>query len=80
MSDPLISTVRTIVPVLVAAILAGPVGPYLDPQLTERAVVVVLALGYYTGARFLERRWPSAGWLLAFPAEPRYTLEVSADE
>lgn len=78
MTDYSTSLVRTATPVVVGFLLSTVVGPYLDPELTREAVAALLAVGYYTVARFLEVQlgleW--AGWLLGVAIPPKYRIDL----
>jgi len=83
LSDFVASQIRTYVPLVVAAVvgwLAG-LGVDLDPSAQE-AVGSLLGfaagLVWYFGVRLLERRWPQLGWLLGYPAQPKYTGKHTA--
>lgn len=92
MSDRIVSTIRTVVPALVAYLLTlGPVAPVVDwlasagadvgvlrDQATAIVTAVVLALYYYL-ARVVEGRWPSAGALLGYARQPvKYAAPANA--
>jgi hypothetical protein len=72
-SDPdlLMSVRRTVVPMVMGWIASLPVAPLIDAAEVERALVVLLAAGYYTVLRTLEARGvPAAGWWIAFGRTP----------
>ncbi len=68
------SIIRTFTPVLAGAIVTWLVG--LGVEIDAASVGVVLS-GIFTGlwyviARFLEQKFPAAGWLLGKPQQPTY--------
>jgi hypothetical protein len=79
-----IAIIRTLAGYLVAAALALPIAPAIEKALgigsvearTQLTAGAVLAIGtvYYTGVRWLERRWPALGRLLGVPSPPSYLL------
>lgn len=74
MSDLLTSIIRTLVPAIVAWLLAAAARVGLDvpaDQLTGVIEAVVLG-GYYAVVRAAEQRWPAVGWLLGLPRPPAY--------
>ena len=78
MTDYGLSFVRTATPIVVGWLASTVIAPALDPDLAREAVAAVLALGYYSVARFLEvklgQEW--AGWLLGIAIPPVYRLDV----
>ena len=78
LSDRVVSWIRTAVPVGVGVLvtwLATKLGIVLDAETS--AALGAFAAGvaaqlYYTGARWLEARWPAAGWLLGVARAPEY--------
>lgn len=96
-SSAVIALVRTAVPYVVGWALSLPAAPAVEAALgvsatdaraeLTGALVTAAGTAYYAGARWLERRWPAAGWLLGIAARPTYpelagrspaALEVSA--
>lgn len=83
LGDGVISVIRTVVPVLVGAVLtwlASRLGIVLGEQssaeLVSGLVAVATTAGYYALARWAESRWPAAGWLLGVPAAPTYERDL----
>lgn len=72
--DLLASLIRTIVPVIVGAIIAGlaRAGLDLDPDQLTGVLEALVVGGYYTLVRALEARWPALGWFLGLPTQPTY--------
>jgi hypothetical protein len=70
--DLFLSLRRTVVPLVVGAIAASALDPWLPGDLVAEWTTAVLATVYYTGLRFLELRVPAAGLLLGGRAIPRY--------
>ena len=72
------SHIRTGVPVAVGWLLTrageqwGGSWSEVDGEALTTAVTVIVIAVYYTIARELEKRWPSAGWLLGSPKQPTY--------
>ena len=63
---------RTVVPMLMGWIASLPIAPLIDTAEVERALVVLLAAGYYAALRWLEERGvDAAGWWIAFGRTPR---------
>jgi len=74
MSDKIASIIRTIVPAVVAFLVAWAARAGLDIPVEEvTGVIEIVVLGvYYAGVRYLEENHPKAGWLLGLPAKPSY--------
>ena len=77
MSTFVTSLIRTIVPMCVGALAAWllQVGiglPETAFTALEATLTVGLGAAYYTGVRWLEQRWPAAGWLLGAAVQPVY--------
>ena len=70
--DLFLSLRRTIVPLVVGAVAASALDPWLPGDLVAGWTTVVLAAAYYTGLRLLELRVPQIGLLLGGKAIPRY--------
>jgi hypothetical protein len=76
LSDTIVSFIRTGVPVVVGAVAAwiarqlGWVTP--DTAALAQSLTVLVILGYYSLARFLEKKWSFFGYLLGVPKEPAY--------
>lgn len=83
LSDYMLSTVRTLVPIGVAAVLswlAVRFGFVVDEQTSAGLVILFTALatsGYYALVRALEGWWPWLGVLLGAPTEPIYPRPVA---
>ncbi len=78
LNDYLASRIRTVVPVIVGSVLAVLVKriPALAEVLKEGEVsawLVPLSIAvYYNVVRWLEKRYPQAGWLLGLAKQPEY--------
>jgi len=74
LTDYLVSLVRTAVPAVVGYLLSllSGVGIDLDPGALSTVVTGLFVGGYYAVARFLESKVPALGWLLGYPAAPKY--------
>lgn len=70
--DLFLSLRRTVVPLVVGAVAASALDPWLPGDLVAEWTTAVLAAVYYAGLRFLELRVPAAGLLLGGRAIPRY--------
>ena len=70
--DLFLSLRRTVVPLVVGAVAASALDPWLPGDLVAEWATAVLAAVYYAGLRFLELRVPAAGLLLGGRAIPRY--------
>ena len=70
------SLVRTVVPYVVGTVIAWLLSRGFDLTAYENAVNVWLTVAcgsaYYAGARWLETRYPAAGLLLGWRAQPKY--------
>lgn len=67
------SVVRTLVPIVIALVVrVGFSETAIDNDWLERALTVLVTMGYYVVARVLERNWSKLGWLLGYPAQPVY--------
>lgn len=78
MSDQIVALIRTWTPMAVGAGLAW-LATLLGIVIDEETAATVGALAatilgavYYAAVRFLERRFPMAGWLLGRAAPPAY--------
>ena len=71
-TDLKMSIRRTVVPAVMGWVASLPIAPFIDQAELERAVVVVLAAGYYAALRWLEDRGvDAAGWWIAFGRTPK---------
>lgn len=70
--DLFLSLRRTVVPLVVGAVAASALDPWLPGDLVAEWTTVVLATIYYAGLRVLELRVPQVGLLLGGRAIPRY--------
>ncbi len=72
------SLVRTVVPVIVGAVVSGLAAIGLDVQgdVLTPAITAVVSAAYYAGVRLLERRFWRAGHLLGTPGAPEYSTPV----
>lgn len=68
------SVIRTLVPYLVAnvAVWAANAGLAVDDITLTGWVTFLVALAYYASVRWVEQRWPNAGWLLGKAKVPVY--------
>lgn len=78
----LIALVRTVVPVVVGAAIAtlaswGLVLPEETAVLLHALLVAVFTAAYYTLVRLLSAKWAWFGWLLGYPADPAYAVDVA---
>lgn len=80
MNDYLISVIRTIVPMIVGALIAvaADLGFEIDSAALEVVLFQVVSGLYYVVVRLLEQKFPEFGWLLGWkpPAAPTYQPEV----
>jgi hypothetical protein len=68
---------RTLIPVIVGALMASAAGPYLDEALVTEALVATFTALYYVAFRLLERA--GYGWatvMLGGGSEPEYTVDT----
>ena len=70
--DLFLSLRRTVVPLVVGAVAASSLSPWLPSALVAEWTTVLLAAAYYAALRVLELRVPAAGLLLGGRAIPRY--------
>jgi len=70
--DLFLSLRRTVVPLVVGAVAASALDPWLPGDLVAEWATVALAAVYYAGLRVLELRVPWVGLLLGGKAIPRY--------
>jgi hypothetical protein len=70
--DLFLSLRRTVVPLVVGAVAASALGPWLPMDVVAEWTTVLLATAYYAALRVLELRVPAAGLLLGGRAIPRY--------
>jgi len=70
--DLFLSLRRTVVPLVVGAVAASALDPWLPADLVAEWTTAVLAAAYYAGLRLLELRVPAVGLLLGGRAIPRY--------
>jgi hypothetical protein len=86
MSNFIISTIRTIVPIIlggVATWVAAKTGWILPEDLEAEAAVGVTGLvigGYYIVVHWLEQKFPKLGWLLGKEALPYYDVVPPPDD
>ena len=71
-TDLLDSLKRTLIPIVVGAVSASVVGPYVDLQALNDLLSALIAAGYYTAVRVLETRWYQFGVLLGAARQPIY--------
>lgn len=74
MSNLFTSMIRTIVPTIVGTLCAILVkrGINIDEAEVNAWLVPLSISAYYTIARYIEIKVPSAGWLLGMPKQPGY--------
>jgi hypothetical protein len=80
MNSFITSLIRTWTPMVVGAIVAWLVskGYAVNPEQSDALGVVLtgaFSAAYYLIVRFLEAKFPQAGWLLGVPAKPSYGLK-----
>jgi hypothetical protein len=78
MSDQVVATIRTVVPMIVGTVVgwaanAGVVIPEVTSDALTVAITGIASAVYYMAARAAEQRWPAAGRLLGHPGAPTYT-------
>jgi hypothetical protein len=77
LNDKLVSVIRTLVPVVVGAILSWllvHVGLNLSVDAAGMdAITVGIIAVYYSAVRLAEQKWTWLGWLLGVPKQPVYT-------
>lgn len=66
------SLIRTLVPIIVGAVMASVIGPYVDESALRDLLAGLIAGGYYTLVRLIETRLPGAGVLLGSRRQPLY--------
>jgi hypothetical protein len=82
-SDLIISWVRTVVPVLVGAVVTWAIrqGLISDAAVTQpltEVLVLAISAAYYFVVRLLEKLNPIFGFFLGVPKTPTYTPPVTA--
>lgn len=77
MSDLVISVIRTVVPTVAGTLLAALAGA--DGEVDEATLasvsggaVALFTAVYYAIVRFIEQKYPQAGWLLGYKSKPKY--------
>jgi len=70
--DLFLSLRRTVVPLVVGAVAASALDPWIPGDLVAEWTTAVLAAVYYAGLRLIELRVPAVGLLLGGRAIPRY--------
>ncbi len=78
MNSVIIGAIRTITPMLVGWLVTALALPETTTQQLEGALFVIISGAYYVVARWVEERFPKAGWLLGYNAEPVY-LETETE-
>jgi uncharacterized membrane protein YfcA len=68
----LVSLKRTLIPIIVGAVAASFIGPYIDQSTLRDFLAGLIAGLYYTVIRFVETKWPEAGLLLGAKRQPVY--------
>lgn len=76
MNDHIIAIIRTVVPMIVGAIVTylASVNIEIDAAALEAVLFPIVSGVYYIVARLLAEAVPALGWLLGHPAKPEYTL------
>lgn len=77
MQDYVTSTIRTVVPVIVGAVVGFLASKGIDIDQSAVAGLTAFLSGlftavYYVVVRFVETKYPKAGWLLGTPKKPSY--------
>lgn len=74
LNNAVISWIRTMVPVVVGAVVVWlqPLGLNIDSTAAASVVLPVVIAVYYTAVRFLEKHWSKFGWLLGYAKQPVY--------
>ena len=70
--DTLIALIRTVVPVLVGALITYLAVPADIAALLEVLFLALFTALYYALVRLLSEKWPFFGWLLGYPTNPEY--------
>lgn len=72
--DYLVALVRTVVPMLVGLIVSSLAKAEIevDPGVVSWLVDTLCVGGYYAAVRYVEAKWPAAGWLLGWKGAPTY--------
>lgn len=70
--DFLVSIRRTLVPIVIGAVAASFVGPYVDAGSLNNVVSGVISAVYYSVVRWAEMYKPSFGFLLGARKTPIY--------
>ena len=72
-TDALLTSLkRTLIPMIVGAVAASFIGPYIDESALRDLLAGLIAGGYYTVIRFVEVRFPEVGLLLGAMRQPTY--------
>lgn len=68
------SVIRTAVPLIVGYIITWGAenGVVIDETTFAGWVTYLISIGYYVVVRWVEQRWPQAGWLLGKAKAPVY--------
>lgn len=68
------SLIRTVTPFVTAWVAAyvAQKGFDIDPEVVSGEFVTLAGAVWYSAVRFLEQRWPKAGWLLGVAEAPVY--------
>lgn len=78
MSDQIVATIRTVVPMIVGTVVgwaanAGVIIPEVTSDALTVAITGVASAVYYVVARAAEQHWPAAGRMLGHRGTPTYT-------
>lgn len=89
LNDQIVAGIRTFVPWLVGALIAqlaiagidvravldglASVGILINVDTIVMTVTGVVTAAYYAAAKWAEAKWPQVGWLLGYPAAPKYS-------
>lgn len=68
------SVLRTVVPIVYAALVRWGVVEWLDPDdaFVTNLIAVVVTMLFYVALRFAEQHWDKIGWLLGYAKQPVY--------
>lgn len=83
MSDYVISLIRTWTPIgagFIGTLVAQALGVEIDSLALAGLLTTVLSGAWYALARWLEGKFPWAGWLLGRPSQPVYPVPVEVIE
>lgn len=89
LNDSIVAGIRTFVPWLVGVLIAqllllgidvraildglAGIGISVDLGAIVTTITGLVTIGYYSLAKWAEKKWPWVGWLLGYAASPTYT-------